>query len=137
MLARLHARLPGGLGKDWFLEKDLGVELGKSAGKFCWVGGAWEKCLRGCMQGCWATWAGTGAWKLPRVDARKFLEILLRLFQYHISCYVSLEVCLGCSYQKVLGESSSNNTTAHHHVEAIVVSMGQLKKSVVKTTEEM
>ena len=42
-----------------------------------------------------------------------------------------------CSYQEVLGESSSNNTMAQHHVEAIVVSMGQLKKSVVNTREEM
>ena len=39
--------------------------------------------------------------------------------------------CSGCSYQEVLGKSSSNNTTAHHHMEPIVVSMGQLKKSVV------
>ena len=31
----------------------------------------------------------------------------------------------------------SRNTAAHHHVEAIVVSMGQLKKSVVNTMEEM
>ena len=69
------------------------------------------------MQGCWVGWARIGAWKLPRVDAQK--------------------KCLACSYQEVLGKSSYNNTTANHHVEAIVVSMGRLKKSVVNTKEEM
>ena len=67
----------------------------------------------------------------------KCLEILVCGFQYQTSCYVSLEVCLGCSFEEVLGESSSNNTTAHHHVEAIVVSMDQPKKSVVNNREEM
>ena len=33
-------------------------------------GGAWEKCLRGCMRGCSVAQAGTGAWELPRVDAK-------------------------------------------------------------------
>ena len=33
VLARLHARLPGGLGRDWCLEKEVGGEVGKSAGK--------------------------------------------------------------------------------------------------------
>ena len=90
------------------------------------------------MRGCRVGWVGLGAWKLPRVNEReKCWEILLRLFEYQTSCYVSLEVSSGCSYQQVLGESSSNNTTAHHHVEAIAVSMGQLKKSVVHTREEM
>ena len=80
------------------------------------------------MRGCQVGRARIGAWKLPWVNARKkCLEILLCLFQYQASCYVSFKVCSRCSYQEVLGESSSNNTTAHHHVEAIVVSMCQLK----------
>ena len=83
-------------------------------------------------------WARIGASKLPKADAqKKRLEILLRLFQYQTSCYVSLEVCSGFFYQEVLGESSSINTTARHYVEVIVVSMGQCKKSVVNTREEM
>ena len=80
-------------------------------------GGAWEKCLRGCMLGCRVGWAGIGAWKLPRVDARK--------------------KCSGCSYQEVLGKISSDNTTEHHRVEAIVGYMGQLKQLVVNTRAEM
>ena len=79
--------------------------------------GACEKFLQGRMRGCRVGWAGIGAWKLPRVDAR--------------------EKCSGCSYQEVLGNSSFNHTTAHHHVAAIVVSMGQLKKLVVNTRSEM
>ena len=76
------------------------------------------------MRGCWVGWAGIGAWKLPRVDAlKKCWEILLRVFQYQTSCYVSLEVCSQSYYQEVLGDSISNNTMAHHHVEVIVVSM--------------
>ena len=62
-------------------------------------------------------WAGIGAWKMPRVDARK--------------------KCSGCAYQEVLRSSSSNNTTAHHQVEAIVVSMSQLKKLAVNIRAEM
>ena len=58
-------------------------------------------------------WAGIGAWKFPGTHARK--------------------KCSGCSYQEVLGNSSSNNTTAHHRVEAIVVFMGQQKNLVVNT----
>ena len=34
VLARLHARLPGGLGWDWCLEKGVGGEVGESAWKF-------------------------------------------------------------------------------------------------------
>ena len=68
------------------------------------------------MRGCRVGWAWIGAWKLPRMDA--------------------WEKCAWCSYQEVLGKSSSNNTTVHHHVEA-VVSMDQLKKSVVNTRVEM
>ena len=34
VLARLHARLSGGLGWDWCLEKGVGGEVGKSAWKF-------------------------------------------------------------------------------------------------------
>ena len=79
------------------------------------------------MRGCRVARASAG--KLPRVDVRrkcldvwkKCLEILLRLFQYQTNCYVSLEVCLGCSYKEVLGESSSNHATPHHHVEAIIL----------------
>ena len=61
--------------------------------------------------------AAIGARKLPRLDAQK--------------------KCSGRFDQELLGKSSSNNTTAHHHVEAIVVSMDQLKKSVVNTKVEM
>ena len=108
VLARLHARLPVGLGWDWCFQKGVGGDVGESAWKFLMGGGAWEKCLQACMRVCRVGWAGIGTWKLPRVNARK--------------------KCSGCSYQEVLGNSSSNNTTAHHHVEAIVVCMGQRKK---------
>ena len=80
-------------------------------------GGGWEKCLQGCMRGCRVGWARIGARKLPTFDAG--------------------EKCSGCCYQKVLGKSSSNNTTTHPHMEAIVVSVGQLKKSCVNTRAEM
>ena len=101
----------------------LGLVLGKGAWGGGWKKhleilmrwGGWEKCLQGCMRGWRVGWAGIGAWKLPTVHARKKSS--------------------RCSYQEV--QSSSNNATAHHHVEAIVVSMGQLKKLVVNTREEM
>ena len=123
VLARLHVRLPGGLGWDWCLEKGLGGVLGKSACKVtCEV----------------AIWAGLGLvlGNSLRVDAQK--KCLAASFViYQTSCYVSLKVCSGCSSQEMLGESSSNSTTAHHHVEAMVVSMGQLKKPVANTRKEM
>ena len=103
----------------------LGLVLGKGGGRGGWgkcleilmERGAWEKCLRGCMRGCRMGCAGIGAWKLRRVDAKK--------------------KCSGCSNQEVLGNNISNNTTAHHSVGAIVVSMGQLKQSVVNTTAQI
>ena len=88
-----------------------------SCGERSMGGDACGKCLRGCMRGCRQGWARIGAWKLPKVDAPK--------------------KCSGCPYQEVLGKSSSNNTTAHHHVEANVVSMGKLRKSVVNTREDI
>ena len=67
VLARLHARLPGGLGWDWSLEK--GVWGGwKRCLEILMGGGGWERCLRVCMRGCWVGWAGIGAWKLPWVE---------------------------------------------------------------------
>ena len=118
VLARLHVRLPDGLDWDWCLEKGVDGEVAESAWKFDGRG-----CLGKVLGRLHARlpgglgWAGVAAWKLLRVDARKN--------------------CAECSYQEVLGSSSSNNTMAHHQEEAIVVSMGRLKKLVLTTREEM
>ena len=69
---------------------------------------------------------------MHRNSAYKFCFV-----RFNTKPVVPFEVCSGCSYLEVLGESSSNNTTAHHLVETIVVSMGQLNKSVVNTRAEM
>ena len=106
VLARLHARLPGGLGWDRCLEKQVGGEVGKSV---CEVAG----------------WAGPGL-VLGKGGGGGGVG--------KSACEVACGVAGWAGLGLVLG---SRNTTTHHHVEAIVVSMGQLKKSVVNTTEEM
>ena len=79
--------------KKKFSDIRFGAPLGKLEASATWkkcleilMGrGAWEKCLRGCMRGCWVARGGTGAWKLPRVDAqKKCLEIPLCLFQHQV-----------------------------------------------------
>ena len=94
----------------------LGLVLGKGGGR-----GGWEKCLEILM--------GGGACKVAcEIAGSSGLGLVLE------NC---LELMHEMDVRDVLGESSSNNTTAHHCVEAIVVSMGQLQKSVANTREEM
>ena len=47
------------------------------------------------------------------------------------------KTCLGCSYEQLLRDNCSIHTKAHHHMEAVVVSLGQLKKLVVNTSVEL